>query len=147
MNAVNRVFDLQRFVDAQDAVYGQVCAELAAGAKRSHWMWFVFPQLQWLGRSATSQRYGIGSRAEAAAYLRHPVLAARLKECTALVLDVRDRPIAQIFGFPDELKFRSSMTLFAAVDADEPLFVRALEHCGGRDTRTLELLRTLESNG
>lgn len=144
-DAVNPAFDLQRFVDAQHAVYRQVCAELAAGEKRSHWMWFVFPQLQRLGHSAMSQRYGVASRAEAAAYLQHAVLAARLRECTALVLEARERTIAQIFGFPDALKFRSSMTLFAAVDAGGPLFARALQRCGGHDPRTLELLRALES--
>jgi len=143
---VNPPFDLQRFVDAQDVVYRQVCAELGAGAKRSHWMWFVFPQLQGLGCSAMSQRYGVGSMDEAAAYRQHAVLGARLSECTGLVLGVSDRTIAQIFGFPDALKFRSSMTLFAAVDADEPLFDRALERCGGPDARTLELLRALESS-
>lgn len=138
-------FGLQRFVAAQHAVYRQVCAELAAGQKRSHWMWFVFPQLQGLGRSAMSQRYGVASRVEAAAYLQHAVLGARLMECTGLVLGVRERSIEQIFGFPDALKFRSSMTLFAAVDAGEPLFDRALQRCGGHDMRTLELLRALES--
>lgn len=139
-------FDLQRFVDAQRAVYAQVCAELAAGEKRSHWMWFVFPQLRGLGRSATAQRYALASRGEASAYLAHPLLGARLKECTTLVLDVRDRSIAQIFGFPDELKFRSSMTLFAAVHQDA-LFTRAIERCGGPDELTLAGLRLRDEGG
>jgi len=137
-------FDLQRFVDAQAPVYERVRAELAAGAKRSHWMWFVFPQLRGLGSSAMAQHYGIGSRAEAQAYLRHPLLGARLRECTALMLAVRDRSALQILGRPDDMKFRSSMTLFAAVaGSDDPLFGRALErfHNGEDDPLTLERLR------
>lgn len=134
--------DLQRFVEAQDPFYPQVCAELAAGAKASHWMWFVFPQLRGLGLSAMAQHYGIASRAEAQAYWQHPVLGARLKQCSELVVAVKGRTALQIFHSPDDLKFRSSMTLFAQVAPQEPVFSRALEkYFGGvRDVRTLELL-------
>lgn len=134
--------DLRRFVTAQDPVLPQVRAELAAGAKASHWMWFVFPQLRALGRSATAQYYGLASRAEAQAYWRHPQLGARLKECTGLVLGVEGRTAHQIFGGIDELKFRSCMTLFAEVAPDEPAFRQALQKYfgGAADPRTLELL-------
>jgi uncharacterized protein (DUF1810 family) len=133
---------LQRFVTAQDPVYADVRDELAAGRKRSHWMWFVFPQLQGLGQSATAQYYGIASRQEAAAYWQHPVLGPRLRECTALVLAARGKSAHDIFGTPDDLKFRSSMTLFAAVAPAEPLFEQALARFfGGRpDDTTLALL-------
>jgi uncharacterized protein (DUF1810 family) len=134
-------FRLQRFVDAQQGVYAQVCAELAAGCKRSHWMWFVFPQLKGLGRSATAQHYGIASKAEAQAYWAHPLLGPRLKQCTDLVLAVDGRSAQQIFGPPDDLKFRSSMTLFAQATG-EPVFTRALQKYfdGEADPRTIELL-------
>ena len=134
--------DLQRFIEAQDPVYSQVCAELAAGAKTSHWMWFVFPQLKALGRSATAQHFGIASRAEALAYWQHPVLGPRLKACSELVVAVEGRTALQIFGSTDELKFRSCMTLFAQVAPQEPVFNRALaKYFGGEgDARTLELL-------
>ena len=110
-------FNLGRYVEAQEPVIARVRAELTAGSKRSHWMWFVFPQLAGLGSSATAQRYAIGSLAEARAYLAHPLLGARLQECTGLVA-VSGRSIADIFGYPDDLKFRSCMTLFAYA-ADE----------------------------
>jgi uncharacterized protein (DUF1810 family) len=134
--------DLQRFIDAQDPVYRQVCAELAAGAKTSHWMWFVFPQLKGLGRSAMARHFGIASRAEAEAYWTNPVLGPRLKECTELVLAVQGRTALQVFGSPDDLKFRSSMTLFSQVATGEAVFASALERYSGgdRDQRTLELL-------
>ena len=136
------IHDLQRFVQAQDPVYGQVCAELAAGEKTSHWMWFIFPQLRALGRSATARHFGIASRAEAEAYWRHPVLSGRLKECTALVVAIEGKTASQIFHSPDDLKFRSSMTLFAQVAPGEPVFARAIDrYFGGTgDSRTLELL-------
>lgn len=134
-------FDLQRFVDAQHGVHAQARAELAAGGKRSHWMWFVFPQLKGLGRSATAQHYGIASAAEARAYWAHPLLGPRLRECTELVLAVEGRSAQEIFGPPDDLKFRSCMTLFAQATG-EPLFSRALDrYYGGRpDQATLLLL-------
>jgi uncharacterized protein (DUF1810 family) len=134
-------FDLQRFVDAQAGVYPQVCAELAAGRKASHWMWFVFPQLKGLGASSMAQHYGIGSRAEAQAYWAHPLLGPRLRQCTELVLAAEGRGAHAIFGSPDDLKFRSCMTLFAQATG-EPLFDEALRrYSDGRpDPRTLALL-------
>ena len=134
--------DLQRFVDAQDAVYARVKEELARGAKASHWMWFVFPQLKGLGRSAIAQHYGIASREEAQAYWRHPVLGPRLKECTELVVAVAGKTALQVFGPPDDLKFCSSMTLFERVVPDEPAFGRAIEKYfgGARDARTIGLM-------
>ncbi len=135
-------FDLERFVVAQAPVYERVRAELAAGAKASHWMWFIFPQLRGLGRSAMAEHFGLVGRAEAEAYLAHPVLGARLRECTRLVLDVRNRTVHEIFGSPDDLKFRSSMTLFATVAPEEPLFRQALDRCFGSrpDTLTEQML-------
>ena len=132
-------FDLQRFVAAQAPVYAQVTAELAAGRKRSHWMWFVFPQLKGLGRSAMAQHYGIASPAEARAYWAHPLLGPRLAQCTGLVLAIDGPSVHEIFGSPDDLKFRSCMTLFAQATG-EPLFTRALEkYFGGEaDPRTVE---------
>ena len=136
-------FDLDRFVRAQDPVLDQVRRELADGRKRSHWMWFVFPQLRGLGRSATALRYGIGSLAEARAYLAHPVLGPRLVECTGLVNKVEGRSVHQIVGSPDDLKFHSSMTLFAAAEPEAPAFREALaKHFGGAlGAPTVEKLR------
>jgi uncharacterized protein (DUF1810 family) len=135
-------FDLARFVAAQDPVIDQVRAELAAGDKRSHWMWYVFPQIAGLGMSAMSQRYAISGRAEAGAYLRHKLLGARLRDCTALVNGVSGRTAAQIFGGIDAVKFRSCITLFAAVAPDEAMFDAALtKYFGGkRDEATLARL-------
>ncbi len=139
---MNDPYNLTRFVDAQSSEYNTVLAELRAGRKRSHWIWFMFPQLKGLGRSATSEYYGIESLEEAAAYLRHPVLGPRLLECTALVNGIDDRSIEDIFGFPDNLKFRSSMTLFSRATADSAAFLAALEKyfAGEPDERTLALL-------
>jgi uncharacterized protein (DUF1810 family) len=136
-------YDLERFVNAQNAVFPEVCAELRAGRKQTHWIWFVFPQLRGLGRSGTADRYGIASRDEAEAYLAHPVLGARLRECTRLVCLVEGRSIEQILDYPDDLKFRSSMTLFAQVAKDEKLFEDALQkYFGGEpDHLTLERLK------
>lgn len=135
-------FDLNRFVEAQEPVYEQVCAELRAGRKQGHWMWFIFPQLRGLGHSPTAQYFAIRSRAEAEGYLRHPVLGARLRECTSLVNAVKGRGVGEIFGFPDDLKFRSSMTLFAEVAPEVAVFRQALEKYfeGLPDQRTMELL-------
>ena len=135
-------FELHRFVDAQDRVYDQVLAELRAGAKRSHWIWFIFPQLAALGSSSTAKRFGIPSLAEAQAYLAHPVLGPRLRECARLVLAIEGRTVEDIFGWPDNLKVRSSMTLFSAATDDDADFVAVLDrfYGGERDTRTLELL-------
>jgi uncharacterized protein (DUF1810 family) len=134
--------NLERFVQAQEPVYAQVCAELAAGRKTSHWMWFVFPQLEGLGRSAMARHFGIASMAQAQAYWRHALLGPRLKECTELMLAVEGKMALQILGAPDDLKFHSSLTLFARAAADEPVFERALaRYFGGEyDARTLDLL-------
>ncbi len=134
--------DLIRFLDAQAHVYRDVVEELTNGSKRSHWMWFVFPQLQGLGHSAMAVRFGIHSKEEAQAYWRHPVLGARLRESVELVLAVADRTAFQIFEPPDDLKFRSSMTLFAHALPHEPLFRRALLKYfdGLDDPRTIALI-------
>jgi len=136
-------YNLNRFVAAQNAVFAQVCAELAAGEKHSHWMWFIFPQLRGLGSSPMAQRYAIGSLDEARAYLAHPLLGERLRRCTGLVNRLEGRSAQQIFGHPDDLKFRSSMTLFAraAAGAAEP-FEEALTKyfAGEKDSRSVELL-------
>ncbi len=136
-------FNLQRFVDAQATAYRQVCEELRAGRKRSHWIWFIFPQIRGLGHSEMAQHYGVSSRQEAEAYLAHPVLGARLRECTRLVVEVEGRSVDQIFGDPDNLKFRSSMSLFASAAPDEPLFRQALQkYFGGQlDPNTVALLK------
>ncbi len=138
-------FDLQRFIDAQTPVWADVLAELAAGAKTSHWMWFVFPQLRALGRSATAQHYGIASPAEARAYLAHPLLDARLRECSDLLLQIEGRSAREIFGAIDTLKLGSSMTLFERAATDEEQgarFARVLDKYfdGRRDAATLALI-------
>jgi uncharacterized protein (DUF1810 family) len=139
---VSDPFDLQRFVDAQEPVYQRVLEELRRGRKASHWMWFVFPQIAGLGSSAMAQRFAIGSNAEAAAYLKHDVLGPRLVECTRLVLAARDRSITDILGSPDDMKFRSSMTLFDAVST-QPIFSDAIEafYTEGKDPATLSILK------
>jgi uncharacterized protein (DUF1810 family) len=118
-------YDLQRFVSAQSGVYPQVLEELSAGRKRSHWMWFVFPQIAGLGFSAMVQRFAIGSKAEAEAYLAHEILGPRLIECIRLVMAASERPINAILGSPDDIKFRPSMTLFDAVSKQE-IFAEAI---------------------
>jgi len=135
-------FDLQRFVDAQASVYQRVLTELQSGRKASHWMWFIFPQIKGLGSSPMANKFAIASRAETAAYLEHLVLGPRLRECTRLVTAVPDRSIAEILGYPDDLKFRSSMTLFAAVAVDAKDFTDALDkfYGGKADPATLERL-------
>jgi uncharacterized protein (DUF1810 family) len=140
---MNDAFDLQRFVDAQAPVYPQVVAELGAGRKKSHWMWFIFPQIAGLGHSAMAQRYAIGSRAEAAGYLGHSLLGPRLRQCTDLVLAIGDRSIRDILGSPDDLKFRSSMTMFAETAPGDERFSRALDrfYAGAFDQATLDILR------
>lgn len=134
--------DLSRFVDAQEGVYPRALAELEAGRKRSHWMWFVLPQLAGLGRSQTARRYALSGLEEAKAYLAHPVLGPRLRECVRAVLKHPERSPHEIFGSPDDMKFRSCLTLFAAAAPDEPLFDDALRtfYDGERDARTLRLL-------
>ena len=134
---------LERFVGAQDRVYAAVKEELVAGNKTSHWMWFVFPQLKALGRSSMAKHFGIESGSEALAYWQHPVLGKRLKECTELVLAAGGKTVHEIFGSPDDLKFRSCMTLFARVVPEEPVFSQALERFfdGKPDAMTLSLLQ------
>lgn len=135
-------FDLQRFVDAQQKVYPHVLNELRAGRKTSHWMWFVFPQIAGLGHSAMAQRYAISGREEAVAYLAHPVLGPRLRECTRLVNAVQGRTAHEIFGSPDDFKFRSCVTLFAEVTSENAEFKQALEryYGGVGDEKTLAKL-------
>lgn len=135
-------FDLERFVQAQGGVYERVCEELRRGRKQSHWMWFIFPQLKGLGHSPTAQKYGISSLREANAYLNHTILGARLRECTALTLKIEGRSIEQIFGTPDDLKFRSCMTLFAHTCAENQIFTDALLRyfSGKPDQMTIERL-------
>ncbi len=139
---MDETHDLRRFIDAQAPVFDAVTAELAAGRKRSHWMWFVFPQIAGLGFSAMAQRYAIGSLAEAEAYLAHPVLGERLRRCTDLVLAVEGRGITAILGSPDDVKFRSSMTLFGRAAPGEARFAAALDrYFGGTpDPATLDRL-------
>jgi uncharacterized protein (DUF1810 family) len=136
------LYDLQRFVTAQDPVFEDVCSELRQGRKTSHWMWFVFPQIKGLGRTSIAQHYAISSKAEAEAYLNHPVLGPRLRECTRLVLEVEGRSLLDIFGSPDDMKFCSSMTLFAHATPDNRIFLDALQkYCSGRfDPLTIERL-------
>ena len=140
--AMNDPHDLERFVKAQDPVIDQVRAELRQGRKRSHWMWFVFPQIKGLGYSSTARFYAISSRAQAEAYLAHPVLGPRLLECTRLLTQVEGRAIEDILGYPDNLKLRSSLTLFAHATADNGVFLKVLNEyfAGEFDARTLELL-------
>ena len=138
-------FPLPRFVHAPQSIYIHARAELTAGSKRSHWMWFIFPQIAGLGSSPTAQRFAIRSMDEATAYVAHPVLGPRLRECTSLVLNHPDRAAADIFPYPDDLKFHSSLTLFAAADPDTPLFRKALDTFfnSQRDQATLSLLGTM----
>jgi uncharacterized protein (DUF1810 family) len=135
-------YHLQRFVDAQASCFVQVHSELAAGQKQTHWMWFVFPQIQGLGSSPMASRFAIAGLDEARAYLMHPVLGGRLRECTGLVNAVEGRSIGDIFGYPDDLKFHSSVTLFAEA-SDEEVFVAALRKYfnGAPDQATIDLLR------
>ncbi|MBM2616058.1 DUF1810 domain-containing protein [Actinoplanes sp. LDG1-06] len=132
---------LDRFVQAQDGIHDDVKAELTAGRKRTHWMWFVFPQLAGLGSSPTAQHYALRDLAEAQEYLAHPVLGPRLVELTRILVKT-DRPAADVFGYPDDLKLRSSMTLFAAAADDPAPFQQVIDHFyDGPDQRTLDLLK------
>lgn len=135
-------FNLQRFVDAQADVYEEVLAELAQGRKTTHWMWFVFPQLQALGRSVTAHFYGIASLEEAQAYLRHPVLGPRLRRCVDQLLALKLSNPHAIFGSPDDMKLRSCLTLFGTAAAEQTRFGEALAkfYPDGPDETTLELL-------
>lgn len=142
MSSVDDPFELERFLKAQERVYESVLRELRGGRKRGHWIWFVFPQLEGLGWSHMSRRYGIGSLDEAKAYLAHPILGERLRECTRLVNAIEGRSVDQIFGYPDNLKFRSCMTLFQLAEPEDGEFGRALEKYfdGMADDLTLEKL-------
>jgi len=140
---VDDPYDLNRFVKAQDAVYAGVVEELRAGWKRGHWMWFIFPQIRGLGHSPMAERYAIGSREEAEPYLKHAVLGPRLRECTRLVVEVKGRTVQEIFGFPDDLKFRSCITLFAHATDENGIFKEAVEkYFGGEwDGLTIAKMR------
>lgn len=140
-------YTLKRFVDAQDPVFDAVLAELERGHKRTHWMWFVFPQLAALGSSATARHFGIHSIDEARAYLRHPILGERLRRCCETLLKVQGRTAHEIFGYPDELKLKSCLTLFELAAPEEPLFARCIaKYCEGRrDERTLAVLRDIKT--
>ena len=140
---MNDPFNLQRFVDAQSPIFDQVCSELRAGAKRTHWMWFIFPQIRGLGNSQLARKFAISSHEEAKAYLEHPILGPRLIECSKLVNLIEGRAIERIFGYPDDLKFRSCMTLFANT-TDNQIFADALSKYfkGESDPATLERLET-----
>jgi uncharacterized protein (DUF1810 family) len=135
-------YDLERFVTAQEPVYETVLAELSAGRKQSHWMWFIFPQVEGLGRSDIAQRYAIGSSDEAAAYLAHPVLGRRLRQCAGLVAAQHDKDIHEIFDSPDDRKFQSSMTLFCDVAPHEAIFQACLDQFfdGRADIATIDFL-------
>jgi uncharacterized protein (DUF1810 family) len=143
-------FNLQRFVNAQQPVFERACRELRQGRKQSHWMWFVFPQIKGLGSSAPAQKFAIASREEARAFLAHPILGSRLRECSRIVADLEGLSAEDIFGYPDEMKFRSSMTLFAQIRVadkqDKEIFERCLEKYfdGEADPATLATLASLD---
>jgi uncharacterized protein (DUF1810 family) len=140
MTTVVDPYNLKRFVDVQNPVFDQVCAELRRGQKEGHWMWFIFPQLTGLGCSGMSVKYAISSRQEAEAYLKHPVLGPRIRECSRLVTLVEGRSIDQILEYPDDLKFRSPMTLFASAASENQIFKDALKKyfAGEPDQLTIE---------
>ncbi len=141
-------FELSRFISAQERIYDIVLAELRSGRKRTHWMWYIFPQIDGLGHSAMTKHYAIKSVEEARQYLNHPVLGTRLVECAESVLGLEGLSISDIFGYPDDLKLKSSMTLFASVAEPHSVFARILDKYfqGERDVRTLHLLENLKKN-
>ncbi len=141
-------FSLQRFINAQNPVWEQVVQELRRGRKQTRWMWFVFPQVPGLGRSAIAEKYAIRSTAEAAAYLAHPVLNDRLRKCLALTLQLGPRSARNMFGYPDNLKFRSSLTLFRRIAEDNEIFTDALRKyfAGEEDLLTLEIMKGWQEN-
>ncbi|MDD1611341.1 MAG: DUF1810 domain-containing protein [Methylococcaceae bacterium] len=138
----SKEFDLTRFIEAQADSYATALSELKSGQKHSHWMWYIFPQLDGLGHSEIAKYYAIKSLAEAQQYLNHPVLGKRLLECTAAVLAVEGRTILDIMGFPDNLKLNSSMTLFAHIANSNPVFIAVIDKyfAGKQDVKTLQLL-------
>ena len=137
------IYNLQRFVEAQNQHYEEVLDELGAGQKVGHWMWYIFPQIKGLGLSAMAQKFAISCQQEAEAYLEHPILGSRLRQCTQLVVNVEGRSVEQIFYYPDNLKFRSSMTLFENSAKDNQIFKDALQKYfeGKPDQLTLDILR------
>ncbi len=145
-NASDDAFGLSRFISAQHEVYTRALAEIKSGTKRTHWMWFVFPQIHGLGHSSTAEYYAIKSMEEAREYLNHPLLGSRLLECAEAVLAIEGRSASEIFGYPDDLKLKSSMTLFASVADSDSLFIRVLDkyYHGERDIRTLRLLAEMK---
>ncbi len=146
MTTYSDPFFIDRFMDAQAGNYNRILAELKGGRKRTHWMWFIFPQIDGLGYTRTSEFYAIKSIVEAKRYLDHPILETRLTECTEAVLAIEGRGISEIFDYPDDLKFRSCMTLFASVTGPESVFAGALAKYfdGEPDHRTLEWLSNLK---
>ena len=141
-NPPEDAFNLSRFLSAQEHTFDLALSELRRGQKKTHWMWFIFPQLDGLGRSPTAKKYAIGNLEEARAYLRHPVLGSRLVDCCRAFLSVPGKAASEILGYPDDLKLKSSMTLFALLDQAQPAFKAVLDKYfdGERDRRTLELL-------
>ena len=144
--STNDQYDLNRFLAAQKECYAQVVSELKNGRKRTHWMWYIFPQIDGLAFSSMSRRYAIKNKEEAQAYLNHPLLGTRLQECAEAVMRVEERSIIEIFGSPDDMKLKSCATLFAAVSASGSVFGRILEkyYHGDQDDRTLHLLADTE---
>src|SRR5512143_368771 len=142
----NDPYDLNRFISAQEGIYDRVLAELRGGLKRSHWMWYIFPQIDGLGHSPTTRHYAVKSVEEARRYLGHPVLGARLTECTEAVLAVQGRSVSDIFGYPDDMKLQSSMTLFALVAGWSSVFERVLEkyYQGQLDAKTPQIVGNLK---
>jgi len=142
----NDPFNLKRFINAQEGAYSQVVVELRSGRKRTHWMWFIFPQISGLGHSEISKRFAIRTLEEAQHYLNHPILGKRLNECTEAVLGLSGKTVTDMFGYPDDMKFRSSMTLFALASEDKDnLFVEALNEYfnGNCDTKTVKIIEGL----
>jgi uncharacterized protein (DUF1810 family) len=146
---INDRFDLTRFINAQEMVYARVLFELRNGRKRSHWMWFIFPQIDGLGSSSTTKRYAIESFEEAQEYLKHPLLGKRLRECAEAVLAIEGRSVSEIFGYPDDMKLKSSMTLFENVAGSDSIFSSILDKYfnGARDSGTLNLLEKMKVMG
>lgn len=145
MKNLDDSFDLMRFVNAQDRTYESALSELRLKKKRSHWMWYMFPQVEGLGHSSTSKRYSIKSLEEAKRYMSHPVIGARLIECTVIVLNIEDRSAKEVFGLPDNMKLKSSMTLFEYISEPGSVFVLVLDKFffGERCEKTLHLLKEM----
>jgi uncharacterized protein (DUF1810 family) len=139
---MNDPHNLQRFLDAQEAVFDTACAELQRGHKTTHWIWFIFPQIAGLGHSTTSRKFAIANLDEAKAYVKHPILGERLRRCTAIVNALQGRSASQVFGYPDDMKFQSSMTLFARAAPDDEVFEQALQKyfAAEPDRQTLDRL-------